>query len=112
MLADHRVEPQRKLFHEVPRTRHLTCTFYLVISRIRSGERHVFANRAREQEVVLRHIGERARRHLRCGAGGNGGRSARSRGAGTRRARKERGGCGSRGVFGELVHEAVRIVGT
>ena len=30
----------------------------------------------------------------------------------TERARKERGGCGSRGVFGELVHEAVRIVGT
>ena len=64
VLANRRVEPLRELLHEAPRARHLARASDLVVVRIGSGKRHVLAYRSRKQEVVLRHIRERPRRHL------------------------------------------------
>lgn len=84
VLADRRVEPQRELLHETPCARRLARVSDLVVVRIGSGERHVLAHRSRKQEVVLRHIRERPRRHL---------------------------GRGARRALLKLVHEAVGVIG-
>lgn len=62
------LDPLRELLHEAPRACHLARAPDLVVIRIGSGKRHVLAYRPRKQEVVLRHIGERPRRHLGRGA--------------------------------------------
>ena len=71
MLADHRVEPQGKLFHEAPCACRFTGAFNLLVGRVGSRESHIFAHRSCEQEVVLRHVGEHPRWNLggdaRCG---------------------------------------------
>ncbi len=68
VLADHRVEPQRKLLHKIPRARRLARVPDLVVICVGSRKRHVLAHRPRKQEVVLRHIREHPRRHLGRGA--------------------------------------------
>lgn len=68
VLADRRVEPPRELLHETPRARRLARAPDLVVVCAGGSERHVLAHRSRKQEVVLRHIRERPRRHLERGA--------------------------------------------